>query len=140
MPVAAGAGGRCVTEYRVQAAVDSTELGQLREAAWGAPDDGHAWPAILARSLTWVTAHDGGQLIGFVNVAWDGGAHAFLLDTTVHPDWQRRGVGGELVRRAAASARELGAEWLHVDYEPHLSGFYESCGFRPTAAGLLRLR
>jgi hypothetical protein len=28
---------------------------------------------------------------------------------------------------------------LHVDYEPHLDGFYRGCGFRPTAAGLLRL-
>ena len=44
---------------------------------------------MLARSLTYVAAYDtvggGEQLVGFVNVAWDGGIHAFLLDTTVHP-------------------------------------------------------
>lgn len=28
----------------------------------------------------------------------------------------------------------------HVDYEPHLDGFYRSaCGFRATDAGLLKL-
>jgi hypothetical protein len=27
-----------------------------------------------------VRAREGGELIGFVNVAWDGGADAFLLD------------------------------------------------------------
>ncbi|WP_221090290.1 GNAT family N-acetyltransferase [Deinococcus aquaedulcis] len=126
-------------DYRIRASVDPLALGQLREVAWGGDDDGQGWPAILSRSLTWVTAHDSDVLIGFVHAAWDGGVHAFLLDTTVHPAWQRRGIGTELVRRAAASARDLGAQWLHVDYEPHLAGFHAACGFRPTAAGLLRL-
>jgi GNAT superfamily N-acetyltransferase len=75
-----------------------------------------------------------------VNVAWDGGAHAFLLDTTVHPDHQRQGIATALVRRAVDLARERGAHWLHVDYEPHLDGFYRGCGFRPTAAGLIALK
>lgn len=66
---------------------------------------------MLERSLTWVTAHtDAGELIGFVNVAWDGGVHAFLLDTTVHPDHGRRGVGTGLVRRAAEASRGRGLE------------------------------
>src|SRR4051794_16502999 len=32
------------------------------------------------------------RLVGFVNVAWDGGHHAFLLDTKTHDDWQPHGV------------------------------------------------
>lgn len=127
------------TEYRVRAEVEFAALGRLREAAWGGPDDGSAWSAVLARSLTWVTAHAGGRLVGFVNVAWDGGAHAFLLDTTVHPDVGRRGIGTRLVRTAADAARAGGAHWLHVDFEPHLAHFYAGCGFRPTAAGLWQL-
>jgi len=126
-------------EYRVRAELDFPALGALREAAWDSPDDGSSWPAVLARSLTWITAHEGERLVGFVNVAWDGGAHAFLLDTTVHPEVGRRGVGTELVRRAAQAARTGGAHWLHVDFEPHLAGFYAACGFQPTGAGLLRL-
>jgi hypothetical protein len=34
-------------------------------------------------SLGWVCARDVGTLAGFVNVAWDGGVHAFVLDTVV---------------------------------------------------------
>jgi GNAT superfamily N-acetyltransferase len=94
---------------------------------------------MLGRSLAYVCAYDGERLIGFVNLAWDGGIHAFLLDTTVHPDWQRRGVGRALVGRAAAVARERHIHCLHVDYEPHLADFYRDCGFRPTEAGLLWL-
>jgi ribosomal protein S18 acetylase RimI-like enzyme len=75
-----------------------------------------------------------------VNVAWDGGSHAFLLDTSVLPDFRRQGVATILVRRATELARERGADWLHVDCEPHLEAFYRGCGFRETAAGLIRLR
>jgi GNAT superfamily N-acetyltransferase len=76
-----------------------------------------------------------------VNVATDGGELAFLLDTTVHPDFRRRGIGTQLVCRASELARRHGATWLHVDFEPVLSGFYfKSCGFQATAAGLIRLR
>ncbi|MFD9424519.1 MULTISPECIES: GNAT family N-acetyltransferase [unclassified Streptomyces] len=81
----------------------------------------------------------GGRLVGYVNVVGDGGVHAFVLDTTVHPDEQRRGLGRRLVTTAAEQARARGARWLHVDYEPALGGFYAGCGFRPTAAGLMAL-
>ncbi|MFG2982280.1 GNAT family N-acetyltransferase [Streptomyces sp. NPDC048258] len=56
----------------------------------------------------------------------------------MHPD-ERRGLGVRLVRAAAEAARERGAQWLHVDHEPHLGTFYAECGFRPTAAGRLAL-
>jgi GNAT superfamily N-acetyltransferase len=114
------------------------ELNELFTASW----PGHlpaAFGPVLARSLCWVAARRGTRLIGFVNVATDGGVHAFLLDTTVHPAERRRGLGVRLVRAAAAEARTRGAEWLHVDYEPHLTGFYAQCGFRPTTAGLMSL-
>lgn len=37
--------------------------------------------------------------------------------------------------------RAAGCEWLHVDFLDELTPFYfDACGFRPTAAGLVRLR
>ena len=93
----------------------------------------------LDRSLCWVSAHVGGRLVGFVNVAWDGGRHAFLLDSVVHPECRRRGIGLALVRCAVEEARSLGAEWLHVDHEARHADFYRRCGFRPTQAGLIAL-
>jgi ribosomal protein S18 acetylase RimI-like enzyme len=118
--------------------IGNAELNALRDAAWSAVGD-QDWAPILARSLGWVGARDGERLVGFVNVAWDGGVHAFLLDTTVHPDYQRQGIGRALVREAAEMARQRGAEWLHVDYEDDLDPFYRGCGFRPTLAGLIDL-
>jgi GNAT superfamily N-acetyltransferase len=114
------------------------ELNALRSASWTQVGD-QDWEPILKRSLGWVCATDGDRLIGFVNIAWDGGVHAFLLDTTVHPDYQRHGIGRALVKEAASMAQERGAEWLHVDYDDELDAFYRGCGFRPTPAGLINL-
>ena len=88
-----------------------------------------------------MTARDGaGALVGFVNVAWDGGVHAFVLDTVVAAAWRRQGIATELVAIAEREARAAGCEWLHVDFEPHLTAFYlEACGFRSTPAGVIEL-
>ena len=41
---------------------------------------------------------------------------------------------------AADHARAAGCEWLHVDFDDHLKPFhFDSCGFRPTSAGLVAL-
>jgi ribosomal protein S18 acetylase RimI-like enzyme len=79
-------------------------------------------------------------LVGFVNVGWDGGVHAFILDTIVAPQAQRQGIGAEMVSIAVQEARKAGCEWLHVDLEEHLRRFYfDRCGFKPTNAGLIKL-
>jgi GNAT superfamily N-acetyltransferase len=91
-------------------------------------------------SLGWVCARDGEELVGFVNVAWDGAVHAFVLDTMVAAKVRRHGVGTRLVEIAVEQARVAGCEWLHVDFEIHLRAFYfDACGFTPTNAGLIAL-
>ncbi|ARM88901.1 GCN5-related N-acetyltransferase protein [Rhizobium sp. CIAT894] len=116
----------------------SAELDALFSAAWGSPHS-RDFTAILSRSLAHIGAYHDNRLVGFINVAWDGGIHAFLLDTSVHPEMRRQGIATLLVREAMKVARERGAKWLHVDFEPHLIGFYRACGFTPTAAGLIKL-
>jgi ribosomal protein S18 acetylase RimI-like enzyme len=121
--------------------VDDAALSALHARAFGVPVVVRSWAAQLERhALTWVGAFEAGELAGFVQVAWDGGEHAFLLDTAVDPAAQGRGIGAALVRAATAEARAAGCCWLHVDFEPHLDRFYrERCGFRPTQAGLISL-
>jgi GNAT superfamily N-acetyltransferase len=123
--------------------VDDASLSTLHALAFGGDTSVVTpWAERLERyALTWVGAFDEGRLVGFVQVCWDGGAHAFLLDTAVDPGWRHRGVGVRLVKAATGVAAAAGCEWLHVDFEPHLSAFYvDGCGFRTTPAGLLHLR
>jgi GNAT superfamily N-acetyltransferase len=123
---------------RVRARLTDAQLNTLFAAAWPDHVDMRFGP-IHERSLTWVSAWRREELVGYVNVATDGGVHAFLLDTTVHPSEQRQGLGRQLVRAAAQHAAGAGATWLHVDHEPHLDAFYRASGFTPTTAGLMRL-
>lgn len=127
-------------DYRWRPDLADDELVALTRSHGGQAEPGW-WDKIRPHSLGWVSAHlPDTTLIGFVNIAWDGADHAFLLDPKVCPDHQRLGIGTELVRRAAQAAQRAGCTWLHVDFEPHLRGFYvESCGFRPTNAGLIAL-
>lgn len=120
----------------------NAELEALHAEGFGHPVTDFDWRARLERySLGWVCARQGGDLAGFVNVPWDGGSHAFILDTVVAARARREGVGTRLIAVAASRAREAGCEWLHVDFEDHLADFYfRACGFRPTQAGLIQLR
>lgn len=104
------------------------------ETEWNWVDQVHR------HSLGWVVARDGNRLIGFVNVPWDGLAHAWLQDTMVAKHARHQGVGTALVGTAVEQAGQAGCEWLHVDFEGHLRPFYlDACGFRPTDAGLIAL-
>jgi ribosomal protein S18 acetylase RimI-like enzyme len=129
-------------EFRIRFAVDDRELSRLHALTFEGPVQVQPWAARLDwHALTWVGAFSNDQLIGFVQVLWDGGAHAFLLDVAVHPDQGRQGIGRRLVLTAVEEAKAAGCQWLHVDYEPHLADFYlGACDFVPTEAGLLKLR
>ena len=126
----------------VRGEVTDDDLSELHARAFDGPASPTPWRQRLERhSLTWIVAVEGDRLVGFVNVAWDGGAHAFLLDTVVDPADQGNGIGRALVREAVREATRAGCEWLHVDFEEDLAVFYlDACGFRSSAAGVLRLR
>jgi GNAT superfamily N-acetyltransferase len=126
--------------YRWRGSLTDAEMVALIRAHGGQPVQGW-WDQIRAYSLGWVTARlADGAVVGFVNVAWDGGDHAFLLDTKTHGVFQHKRIGTRLVEIAAQHAKTAGCEWLHVDFDPGLEPFYlDACGFRPTPAGLIHL-
>jgi hypothetical protein len=80
----------------VRADIDDQALSRLHALAFNMAYRATAWRNQLQQhSLTWITAHEeDNRLVGFLNVAWDGGTHAFLLDTVVDPD-RRHAPGWE---------------------------------------------
>ena len=127
-------------EYAWRGGITDAELVALTKSYGGIPEIGW-WDRIRSYSFGWVTARLGnGAAAGFVNVAWDGGDHAFLVDTKVRSDLQRHGIGTELVRIAVEQAKRAGCEWLHVDYDDELTPFYVgACHFCPTPAAVIHL-
>jgi ribosomal protein S18 acetylase RimI-like enzyme len=130
-----------VITYEWRGRFTNAEVNALHAEGFGHEPGNDDWQAQAERhSLGWVCARDGENLAGFVNVAWDGGVHAFILDTLVATAARRHGIGTRMVAIAAEHARAAKCEWLHVDFEGYLRPFYfGSCGFRPTDAGLIAL-
>jgi GNAT superfamily N-acetyltransferase len=127
-----------IVNLRVSEPVTDEELNELFASAW-VEHSNRSFQTVLSKSLLYVCAYSDEYLVGFVNVATDGGQHAFILDTSVHKGHQGTGIGKALVHKAIDEATKAGVHWLHVDYEPELHGFYEACGFRPSSAGVLRV-
>src|SRR5829696_3515996 len=73
-------------DYRISPPLGDILLNRLYTAVW--PDHRERdFQRVLERSVTYVGAFDDDVLVGFVYVAWDGGAHAFLLEPTVLPGY-----------------------------------------------------
>lgn len=125
-------------DLRIDPFPSHRELSDLWRATW--ETDGVAdFRSILTRSLTHVGAYRGERIIGFTNMAWDGGINGFLVDACVHPEFRDHGIGQSMVETALKVARKRGLHKVHVDFEPHLRDFYLSCGFKPTDAGILTI-
>ena len=126
-----------------RSAFDNRALNELHGEAFEHPIFDDDWVSqVTARSLGWVCAWDDeGDLVGFVNLPWDGALHAWIIDTIVSPAASRRGVGTAMVALATERARAAGCDWLHVDFEDDLRPFYYgACGFTPTNGGLINLK
>jgi ribosomal protein S18 acetylase RimI-like enzyme len=98
------------------------------------------WGQVNRHSLGWACARGGDAIVGFVNLAWDGGVHAFVLDAIVAKTHRRLGIATRLIGICVEEARRKRCEWLHVDFEEPLAAFYlGSCDFSAAEAGLIRL-
>ena len=87
-----------------------------------------------------ITAFDRDKCIGFIKLIWDGGQHGFILEPTVHPNYQRKGIGTDLLEQVKNESKKRNLEWLHVDFEPQLMNYYRCAGFYHTEAGLFDLK
>jgi len=83
------------------------------------------------------SAWDDRRLIGFARVLTDRVYRATLWDVVVHPDYQKRGVGEELMNRVLSHPVLSKVEkfWLNTRDK---FGFYEKFGFVRSDEGMFR--
>jgi ribosomal protein S18 acetylase RimI-like enzyme len=73
-------------------------------------------------------------VIGYINAVSDGLHSAFIPQLEVLPEYRKRGIGGELVRRMLDQLRDFYSIDLICDEE--IQPFYERLGMR-RAIGML---
>jgi len=103
---------------------------------WPNPPAPETHLRILRGSSQIVLAHDGEQVVGFINAVSDGVLMAFLPLLEVLPAYRGQGIGGELVTRMLASLAPIYAIDLLCDEA--LVPYYQRLGLRPVRGMALR--
>ena len=106
---------------------------------WPNPPSPEAHLRLLRGSAAVVLARDGepgrdGRVIGFITAITDGVIAAYIPLLEVLPNYQARGIGGELVRRMLAKL----ADYYMIDLlcDAELQPYYERFGMR-RATGMM---
>ncbi|MCK1995294.1 GNAT family N-acetyltransferase [Peribacillus muralis] len=116
--------------------ISNHEIPKLRElVGWGRRDKD--FPTLFKRCNFWAGVRNkNNKLIAFGYVAGTGLEHGYMEDIIVHPDYQKMGIGVELVRELLRESERYGLEIVTLTYEPKHKNFYETCGFTPCSGGL----
>jgi SAM-dependent methyltransferase/GNAT superfamily N-acetyltransferase len=85
---------------------------------------------VLSASWSIVSAYVSDRLVGFGRAMSDGVLYAVLFDVIVHPDFQRRGIGAEIVKRLVSRCVAVGIRDIQLFSAAGKSEFYERLGFR----------
>ncbi len=105
---------------------------------WPNPPSPDKHLEILTKSDAIVLAIDEttGQVVGFITAISDGVLSAYIPLLEVLPEYQKQGIGAELVRRMLSKLNGLYMVDLLCDKE--LQPYYERFGMKPITAMMIR--
>ena len=84
----------------------------------------------LEHSLFLISARDEeGKLIGFLRAVGDGYSILYIQDIIVLPEYQRQGIGTQLLRQTLEHFKDVYQIILTTDSELKTIAFYEANGF-----------
>ena len=115
-------------EFRATKQVAKQAVLELyRASGWSSADKPDQLHQGLTNSHSLVTAWDGGQLVGLANAISDGFLVVYYPHLVVHPNYQRRGIGREMMNRLWK--KYSGFHQHSVLADKDAVGFYQKCGF-----------
>ena len=82
-------------------------------------------------------AWEGSRVVGFARALCYGVSNGYLSTVAVAPDYRKRGIGRELVRRIVGDDLEI--TWV-LRAGRDSGGFWERLGFRPSEIAMERVR
>ncbi|MCI0335798.1 MAG: GNAT family N-acetyltransferase [Planctomycetes bacterium] len=98
-----------------------------RANGWSAAEKPELLHKALLNSHSLVTAWDGQKLVGLANAISDGYLVVYYPHLLVHPDYQRRGIGTQLMQMLMARYDGFHQHMLTAD--GRAIEFYRKCGF-----------
>ena len=122
-----------MTDIRYREGVDPAEFLSLGQRIWPG-DYGLDEARIALARTTNIGAWDGAKLVGCVRLLTDGYFLATISEIFVDPDYQRRGIGRELMRRILELAPR---GRLFFGAQPEAVEFFESIGCERRLTGFV---
>ena len=115
--------------YTTGRKLPAKEIADLREAVgWNRMEE--AFTNKNLSNLFELGCYEDGKLVGYLNVVSNKVTDAYIQDVMVAPEYQRRGIGTELMKRALLRIKEMDIYMVSVIYgEETLRPFYEKFGF-----------
>lgn len=116
--------------------ISNHEVPKLRELiGWGRRDKD--FPILFERCNFWAgVRNENNELIAFGYVVGMGLEHGYMEDIIVHPDYQKKGIGVELVRELLRESERFGLEIVTLTFNFKHKNFYETCGFTLCSGGV----
>lgn len=112
-------------------------IADLRESVgWNRMDDVYKNPRMT--SFYNISCYDGEKLIGYIDSVSNGVTDAYIQDLMVHPDYQARGIGTELMNRMIAALKKRHVYMISVVFEEKLKPFYSRFGFFDMLCGQMQ--
>lgn len=94
----------------------------------------------LENTIHGVTVRADTQAIGMGRIIGDRGTTYQLVDIAVHPDFQGRGIGTEIVDHLMAQLRETAPPEAYITLLSTVEGFYNQFGFEDVSPNLQGMR
>ena len=85
-----------------------------RSVGWGGMETELKDPAM--QDYLRIACYDGDKLVGFLAVVSNGVTDAYIQDVMVHPDYQGKGIGTELMNRAIQRLKDDRIYMIFVIY------------------------
>jgi len=86
---------------------------------------------IQALQASWfvLSAYEDKKLVGFGRLVSDGILHAMVYELIVLPEYQRQGIGGEILEKLVENCKEVGVRDIQLFCARGKREFYEKRGF-----------
>jgi len=125
--------------YRENTSVSAKQIANLRESVgWNRMESCYKNP--LMTSFYHIACYDDEQLVGYVDSVSNGLTDAYIQDLTVHPEYQGRGIGTELMERMIAKLKEREIFMISCIYgAPDLADYYKRFGFFQMLCGQMQM-
>ena len=120
--------------YQYNEAVSAKDLSDLRESVgWNRMEDEYSNP--LMTSYYHIAVYEDDKMVGYIDSVSNGVTDAYIQDLMVHPDYQGKGLGTELMNQMITYLKENRIYIISVVFEESLKPFYDRFGFSSMLCG-----